>query len=163
MIPIATAATIAAAVWLGPQVVGSARQTDTVLRDTDAESGPRVLVVQPADRATLPRDSLLFVWRPVAGQAFYSFRLTDVSGDILWEGSTADTLISLNREIGLACISKRGTSKEYSDRASESINFIVTSGALGLTSAYTSVDDSRDNSASSWPLSPGERRVGRSH
>ncbi|MDX1395897.1 MAG: zf-HC2 domain-containing protein [Gemmatimonadota bacterium] len=71
-----------------------------VLRD-GGTGDPAVRVVRPANRSVLARDSLTFVWRGVTSDAAYTFTLADGRGDVLWRMETADTLVSLDRDVAL--------------------------------------------------------------
>jgi hypothetical protein len=45
---------------------------------------------------------VVFVWRPVAPTALYRLRVTDESGDVVRVQSTADTLVIMRSDVGLA-------------------------------------------------------------
>ncbi len=56
----------------------------------------------PDDAAEVPRDSLVFVWRPVEPDAFYTITLTDDRARPVWRGATRDTLIMIEDDVDLA-------------------------------------------------------------
>ncbi len=100
--PLAAAAVLVGLVFAGPAVWERLGQDETHIRaGEDPGEASRVRVVQPAHRGVLPRDSLLFVWRSVSDGSFYTFTLADEVGDILWQGDTQDTTVSLDREVAL--------------------------------------------------------------
>ena len=88
----AAAAVILLLVWR-PGVPGSS----DVLRDTEigAEGIPRFGVVAPVEVSPVAPDSVVFVWRAAGADAHYQLTLTDVTGDPLWSGTTADTTAGL--------------------------------------------------------------------
>lgn len=99
----ALAAALAGVLLLGPRA-------DTVLPDREPRlrDGGRALdegvarfeTLTPGDGSTI--ESLagsLLVWRPVAPGAFYSLTVTDERGDLVWSGSTADTVLRLPAEL----------------------------------------------------------------
>jgi hypothetical protein len=58
--------------------------------------------VTPGDGARLDASAgMLFTWRAVAPGAFYSLTVTDERGDLVWRGSTNDTLLRLPPDVTL--------------------------------------------------------------
>lgn len=99
------AATLAGVLILGPGLLDRGADQEPVLRDgsgavSQAGEDP-IDVLAPSIGAELRRDSLHFVWRPIAQDAFYSFTVTDAVGDVIWEGSTKDTVLDLTSRIML--------------------------------------------------------------
>lgn len=75
--------------------VGAFGDRDPAPRLRDGFDGVRVRVLQPADGASVATPAPVFVWRPVADEAFYTFSITNDVGDVLWQGETTDTTQSL--------------------------------------------------------------------
>lgn len=70
--------------------------------DRAREALPVVAVVSPEARVSLNPDSVRFVWRSAAPEAFYRLVLTDGAGAAVWETTTSDTIAQLPPEIRLA-------------------------------------------------------------
>ncbi len=62
---------------------------------------PAIVALAPVNHQTVERDSVLFLWKPIAEDAFYSLTLTDREGNLAWRASTRDTLLSLPSEVTL--------------------------------------------------------------
>lgn len=94
----AAAAALTGVLLLGPTVERDLER-ETMLRDGGpaVEEGLRKFgTVAPLDDARV--ESLagsVFVWRQVASGAFYSLTVTDERGDLVWSGSTTDTLLRI--------------------------------------------------------------------
>ena len=66
------------------------------LRD-GGERGLHVALLAPAESLEArPVGALTFVWRSVGGGVSYRFALTDQSGDIVWNTTSADTAVLLD-------------------------------------------------------------------
>ena len=66
------------------------------------EGVPLLQPVQPISGSLVARDSLRFEWRSLGGaDGFYTLTLTDMEGDVLWRGTTRDTVLSLLDEVAL--------------------------------------------------------------
>jgi hypothetical protein len=101
---LAVAAALAAFLIVGPQLGEQGSSDDPIVRDgggLDQGAEPAIEVIAPRDRASLSPDSLAFAWRPVAEEAFYTFTLTNAVGDVVWEGSTSDTVLTLTGKVML--------------------------------------------------------------
>jgi hypothetical protein len=97
------AAAVGGILLLGPNVGQVLSEQEPVLRDgsVDGEEGVRGFgTVEPADGAwlgSLARS--VFVWSEVAPGAFYSLTVTDERGDLVWTGTTTDTLVRLPADL----------------------------------------------------------------
>jgi hypothetical protein len=78
-----------------PAFRGSQASLETSLR-------PSIEALAPGSGSAVGRDSVLFVWRPAAADAFYSLTLTDREGGLIWRGNTRDTLLALNPDVRLS-------------------------------------------------------------
>ncbi len=93
------AAAIGGVLLLGPDVGRVLSEQEPVLRDGSVGAGegaPSFGTVEPADGTrlgTLARS--VFVWSEVAPGAFYSLTVTNERGDLVWTGTTTDTLLRL--------------------------------------------------------------------
>ena len=96
--PTAAAAVILLLVWR----TGAPGSSD-VLRDTGvgAEGIPRFAVVAPLESSHVAPDSAVFIWRSAGEDAHYRLTLTDMTGDVLWTGTPADTTAILPSDIDL--------------------------------------------------------------
>lgn len=75
---------------------------DSVFRSAPGPSServPRIEVIAPAARARA--DSLRFVWRSSARDALYRLTITDLAGEIVWEGTSPDTTRVLTPDEGI--------------------------------------------------------------
>ena len=82
--------------------------------------------VAPLDGASI--ESLagaVFLWREVAPGAFYSLTVTDAHGDLIWSGSTSDTLLRLPADLEV----------EPSDRYFWFVEALLTDGTTATTDA----------------------------
>ena len=69
---------------------------------SQTEGVPLLQPVQPISGSLVARDSLRFEWRSLGGaDGFYTLTLTDMEGDVLWRGTTRDTVLSLLDEVAL--------------------------------------------------------------
>jgi hypothetical protein len=99
----AAAAALTGVLLLGPTVESDLAERESILRDGGpaVEEGLRKFAtVAPLDDARL--ESLagsVFVWRQVATGAFYSLTVTNERGDLVWSGSTTDTLLRIPTEL----------------------------------------------------------------
>lgn len=102
---LAAAAVLAGVLLLGPRLGlffsdqepafrGSQAALETALR-------PSIQALAPGSGSAVARDSVLFVWRPAAADAFYSLTLTDREGGLIWRGNTRDTLLALDPDVRL--------------------------------------------------------------
>lgn len=64
------------------------------LRPGGEEGLPVIEAIAPAEQAEVTRAGLRFVWSSDGPDALYDLRLTDLSGLLLWQASTADTILS---------------------------------------------------------------------
>ncbi len=98
-----TAAALSGVALLGTSIERILSEREPVLRGggVGLEEGVRSFsVVTPRDGARLAASSgMLFAWRAVAPAAFYSLTVTDERGDLVWRGSTSDTLLQLPSNI----------------------------------------------------------------
>lgn len=105
-IGLAAAAVLAGVLLLGPRLGlfvtsrepafrGSQVPTETMLR-------PSIEALAPESGTAVNRDSVVFVWRPARGDAFYSLTLTDREGGLIWRGNTRDTLLILDPDVRLS-------------------------------------------------------------
>jgi hypothetical protein len=69
-------------------------------RAVDRELAIEVVAPRPDGWAAAER--VVFVWRPVAPAALYRLRVTDETGDVVRVQSTADTLVIMRSDVGLA-------------------------------------------------------------
>lgn len=98
----AAAAALTGVLLLGPSVERDLAE-ETMLRDGGpaVEEGVRKFgTVAPLDDARI--ESLagaVFLWREVAPGAFYSLTVTDERGDLVWGGSTTDTILRLPADL----------------------------------------------------------------
>jgi hypothetical protein len=102
----AIAATLLLAV-LGPwrSTSGPRSESGARLRETTGvatTSGVRVIAVAPADRATIPSDSVRFTWLHHARDAGYRLTLTDQEGAVRWITDTSDTVVALPDSVRLS-------------------------------------------------------------
>lgn len=99
----ALAAALAGVLLLGPRAQTVLPEQEPVLREGGRainEGVRRFETVAPTDGATIASlAGSLLVWRPVAPGAFYSVTVTDERGDLVWSGTTADTLLRLPAEL----------------------------------------------------------------
>ena len=100
-----SAAAVLALVVGGTAIVQLTR-TDTLRFRSDPRGlGPEqvanIQIVRPADAGTVSRDSLVFVWRAQSADTFYRFTLTDEAGDVLWQTSTSDTVVTPGADVSL--------------------------------------------------------------
>jgi len=63
------------------------------------ESGQSIETVSPAEGGTLLAQEPAFIWRSVEPDAVYRFSLLDAGGDVMWNGTTRDTVLSLTSEL----------------------------------------------------------------
>ena len=99
----AAAAALTGVLLLGPSVERDLAERETMLRDggPGVEEGVRKFgTVAPLDGARLQSlAGAVFLWRDVAPGAFYSLTVTDERGDLVWSGSTTDTLLRLPADL----------------------------------------------------------------
>lgn len=106
---VAGGAVLTAAALSGVALLGTSIERilseQPVLRNSGVglEEGVRSFsAVTPRDGARLETSSgVLFAWRAVAPAAFYSLTVTDERGDLVWRGSTSDTLLQLPSDIAI--------------------------------------------------------------
>jgi hypothetical protein len=98
----AAAAAVLALVIFGPLQSPGIRNPDRpTVRGEQAEGTRSFAPVAPIDGAELAVDSIAFSWRSEGPGVHYLLTLTDENGDIVWSTGTADTSLSLPREVGL--------------------------------------------------------------
>lgn len=100
--------TIAAAAVIGLLAVGLSvgddassdperfREPATSLQDESVQS---IETVFPAEGGTLLASEPGFGWRSVEPDALYRLSLIDAAGDVVWNGSTRDTVLSLTSRV----------------------------------------------------------------
>lgn len=92
-VPVAAAAALVIA-FLPSQPDGGV--SVPALRSGD-EGVRQVDVVGPTAGRRVPADSVVFVWRPLAGDARYHLTVTTTNGEAAWTARTADTLLAPER------------------------------------------------------------------
>ena len=103
-VAVLTAAALSGVALLGTSIERILSEPEPVLRGgVGLEEGVRSFsAVTPRDGARLEASSgMLFAWRAVAPAAFYSLTVTDERGDLVWRGSTSDTLLQLPSNIAI--------------------------------------------------------------
>ena len=102
---LAAAAAVAGVLLVGPGQRLLISDREPVFRDAqtpvEATLRPAIVALAPVNQVAVPRDSILFAWRPIADDAFYSLTLTDSEGNLAWRASTRDTLLALSSEVTL--------------------------------------------------------------
>jgi hypothetical protein len=79
----------------------AAPSADRILRNGQNAAGdPRIF--RPSEGENVPRAGLDLRWREVAGSLFYTVQLLDSKGDVVWEGRTECTRLTLPAEVALA-------------------------------------------------------------
>lgn len=125
----AAAAALTGVLLLGPSVERDLAERETTLRTGGPalEEGVRKFgTVTPLDGARLESPAgAIFIWREVAPGAFYSLTVTDERGDLVWSGSTTDTLLQLPSELEL----------EPGDRYFWFVEALLTDGTTATTDA----------------------------
>lgn len=94
----AAAAAVLALLLLGPATPGRVQAPRV---RAGAEAPAAVLIVSPADGATLRATPIVFVWRNVAQSARYRFTLTNTDGDDIWTADVTDTTATLPDTVSL--------------------------------------------------------------
>jgi hypothetical protein len=98
----AAAAAAAAVLVFGPGIGSVDSGREPQLRNgAGLDEGVRKFeTVAPSDGdAVSALGGSVFLWRQVAPDAFYSLTVTDERGDLVWRGSTADTMLQLPRDL----------------------------------------------------------------
>lgn len=68
---------------------------EMAMRPGDTDEGlPVIEAIAPAEQAAVTRATLRFVWSSDGPDALYDLRLTDGSGLLVWQASTADTTLT---------------------------------------------------------------------
>ncbi len=125
----AAAAALTGVLLLGPSVERDVAERETMLRDGGpaVEEGVRKFgTVAPLDGARV--ESLagaVFLWREMAPGAYYSLTVTDERGDLVWSGSTTDTLLRLPADLEV----------EPGDRYFWFVEALLTDGTTATTDA----------------------------
>ena len=104
-IGLAAAAVLAGVLLLGPGFGLFVSDEQPAFRGAQApletSLRPSIEALAPGNGIAVGRDSVLFVWRPAAADAFYSLTLTDREGGLIWRGNTRDTLLALDPDVRL--------------------------------------------------------------
>jgi len=102
---LAAAAVLAGVLLLGPRLATLSSDGGRTFRATqgpaDVLPRPSIEALAPEGGTAVDRDSVRFVWRPAAVDAFYSLTLTNREGQLVWRGNTRDTLLVLDPEVRL--------------------------------------------------------------
>lgn len=93
IVPTAGVGIAAAAVLVITMMPRGITPVGPVLRNGHAGT-TAIAMIAPADSATVPADSVHFVWHPAGAEASYSVTVTDLRGDPVWRGGTTDTAIT---------------------------------------------------------------------
>jgi len=103
---LAAAAVLAGVLLLGPRFGLFVSDEEPAFRGSqgllETSLRPSIEALAPGSASAVGRDSVLFVWRPAATDAFYSLTLTDREGGLIWRGNTRDTLLALDPDVRLS-------------------------------------------------------------
>lgn len=94
---LAAAAAVAAILLFAPDTREGSSRSTPVLRAPGAaatEGVRRIVVVSPSETRSLHPDSVRFTWRGAEADALYRLVITDEWGDLVWTGSTSDTVLA---------------------------------------------------------------------
>lgn len=71
------------------------RQVRSSVTSSSTEDVRRIVALAPESGSVLPRESIVFAWRPEAGGTVYQLTVSDAGGAVLWSERTSDTTLAL--------------------------------------------------------------------
>lgn len=101
-VPVLAAAVVAALLLVprgGVPNLEPGSEPGAVLRDGGGEGVQPLMVVEPADGATVDADAIQFRWQSGGEDPFYQITVTSEAGDVVWTTSSRDTVVELPPEI----------------------------------------------------------------
>jgi hypothetical protein len=71
------------------------------MEDAPTLSSPALRALEPADRATVPRGHVVFVWTDQAPATIYRLTVTSEAGEAVWLRETSDSSLTLPPGVSL--------------------------------------------------------------